>query len=88
MDNLADLLPWTSETPNLYTVEVAQLDAAGAEEMAFATKYGFRKVNIDGGRVYVNGKRVLFKGANTQDTHPVHGRSIDTATMLRDVQLM
>lgn len=88
MDNLTDLLPWTSETPNLYTVEVAQLDAAGADEMAFATKYGFRKVNIDGGRVYVNGKRVLFKGANTQDTHPVHGRSIDTATMLRDVQLM
>ena len=38
--------------------------------------------------MYVNGKRVLFKGANTQDTHPVHGRSIDTATMLRDVQLM
>ena len=88
MDNLTELLPWTSETPNLYTVEVAQLDGAGTEEMAFATKYGFRKVNIDGGLVYVNGKRVLFKGANTQDTHPVHGRSIDTATMLRDVQLM
>ncbi len=87
-EGLTDLLPWTSESPNLYTVELSQLDAAGREEMAFATKYGFRKVYIKNGLVYVNGQRVFFKGANMQDTHPVHGRSIDTATMLRDVQIM
>lgn len=88
LTGLTDLLPWTSETPNLYTVEVAQLAANGTEEMAFATKHGFRKVEIKSGKVYVNGQRVFFAGANTQDTHPLYGRSIDVATMLRDVQMM
>ena len=56
--------------------------------MAFATKYGFRKVYTGAGKVYVNGKRVIFRGVNTQDTHPVHGRSIDVNTMLRDITMM
>ena len=85
---LSGLQLWSAETPSLYTVEISQTDADGNEEMAFATKHGFRDVRIKSGKVYVNGKAVLFKGVNTQDTHPVHGRSIDVATMLRDVQIM
>ena len=88
LSGLSDLQPWTAEAPNLYTVEVAQFNADGTEEMAFATKYGFRKIAIVGGQVQINGKRVLFRGVNTQDTHPAHGRTIDVATMLRDVTMM
>ena len=87
-NGLSDLQLWSAETPNLYTVEVVQLDANGNEESAFSTKYGFRHVQIAGNKVKVNGQIVYFKGANTQDTHPVHGRSIDVATMLQDVQMM
>ena len=88
LNNLTDLEPWTAETPNLYTVEVAQLNADNQEEMAFATKYGFRKIDYSGKRVLINGQRVLFRGVNTQDTHPVHGRTMDIATMLRDITMM
>ena len=88
LDNLTDLQLWSSETPDLYTVIIAQADANGTEEHVFATKYGFRKVELKNGRIYINNKKVLFKGANTQDTHPVHGRSIDVPTMLKDIQLM
>ena len=85
---LSDLLPWTAETPNLYTVEVAQLTADGKEEMAFSTKYGFRTVEIKNNKMTINGQRVFFRGANLQDTHPVHGRAVDVPTMLKDVILM
>lgn len=85
---LSNLKNWTSETPNLYTVEISQTDEQGREEMAFGTKYGFRKVEIKNNKVYVNGQQVYFKGVNTQDTHPLYGRAIDVATMLRDVQMM
>ncbi len=82
---------WSEETPNLYTVELSLLND-GNEEMAFATKHGFRCVEMkstSGGKaVFINGKRIYFKGVNTQDTHPLHGRSIDVPTMLRDIQLM
>ncbi len=87
-ENLSGLQAWTAETPNLYTVVVAQKDANGNEEHVFSTKYGFRDIEIKGGLVYINGEKVLFKGANLQDTHPVTGRSVDVATMLNDVKMM
>ncbi len=89
-DGLTNLELWTAETPNLYTLDIAQLDAEGNEEEAFATKYGFRHIEIpsDDHRVYINGKQVYFKGVNTQDTHPLYGRSIDVETMLKDIFLM
>ncbi|MBO5864876.1 MAG: DUF4981 domain-containing protein [Bacteroidaceae bacterium] len=87
-ENLSGLQLWSAETPNLYTVEVVQKDAAGNEEYVFSTKYGFRNIEIKNGLVYVNGERILFKGANLQDTHPVTGRSVDVATMLTDVKMM
>ena len=85
---LSNLELWSAENPYLYTVEVAQLSSDGAEEMAFATKYGFRHIEIKDHQVYVNGNQVFFKGANAQDTHPLYGRSIDVPTMLKDVTLM
>ena len=86
-DGLSALLTWTAETPNLYTVTVIQKTADGNEEHAFSTKYGFRHIEIKNGLVYINGEKVLFKGANLQDTHPVTGRSVDVATMLNDVKM-
>lgn len=79
---------WNAETPNLYTVIIRQKDKKGKEELVFSTKYGFRDIKIANNRVYINGERVLFKGVNTQDTHPLYGRSIDVNTMLKDIKLM
>ena len=87
IDNLTGLKAWTSEQPNLYTVIVRQ-KAGNKEEMVFSTKYGFREVTIKDKLVYINGKRVFFKGVNTQDIHPLYGHAIDVETMLRDVILM
>lgn len=84
---LSALLAWTAETPNLYTVVVVQKDFAGNEEHVFSTKYGFRHIEIKNGLVYINGEKVLFKGANLQDTHPVTGRTVDIETMLNDVKM-
>ena len=88
LDGLTNLQPWTAETPYLYNVLVAQQDEKGNEEMVFNTKYGFRHIEIKQGLVRINGKRVFFKGVNTQDTHPEKGRTMDVPTMLRDIFLM
>lgn len=84
LDNLS---AWTAETPNLYTVHIIQ-QKDGKDEMAFSTKYGFRKIEIKESLVYVNGKRVFFKGVNRHDTHPVYGRAVPTESMLQDVLMM
>ncbi len=86
--DLRGLSLWTTETPVLYTVVLSQRDARGREEMAFSTKYGFRHVEIRDQQVYINGRRLLFKGVNAQDTHPLHGRAIDLQTMQQDIMMM
>ena len=86
--DLTNLELWNAETPNLYTIIIRQKDNKGAEEMVFSTKYGFRHIEIKNNYVYINGKQVFFKGVNTQDTHPLYGRSIDVNTMLKDITMM
>ncbi len=88
LSGLSNLTPWTAENPYLYTIVVSQQDANGTEEMVFSTKYGFRNITKSGNLVYINGKRVFFKGVNTQDTHPEYGRAIDVETMLKDITMM
>ena len=79
---------WNAETPYLYTIVIRQKDKKGKEELVFSTKYGFRDIKIANNCLYINGEKVLFKGVNTQDTHPLYGRSIDVNTMLQDIIMM
>ena len=87
-EGLTGLMPWTSDSPTLYTVEVVQKDADGKEESTFATKFGFNCAKIKNSQFLINGKRVLLKGVNTQDTHPLNGRTMDIETMWKDLTLM
>lgn len=87
-EGLTGLAPWTSDSPTLYTVEVVQKDANNNEESVFSTKYGFSNFTIANGQFLVNGKRVLMKGVNAQDTHPITGRTVSTETMWNDLVMM
>ena len=82
---------WSAEQPNLYKVEIEQRDGIssdGKREMAFSTYYGFRHIEIKNSQIFVNGQRVMFKGVNRHDTHPLYGRAVPTESMLEDVLLM
>lgn len=84
---LSNVKLWSAETPTLYTFTFSQ-SQDGKEEEAFSTKYGFRKIDLSKGYLEVNGRRTYLKGANTQDTDPLHGRSITTDLMLKDIAMM
>lgn len=84
---LSNVKLWSAETPTLYTFIFSQ-SQDGKEEEAFSTKYGFRKIDLSKGYLEVNGRRTYLKGANTQDTDPLHGRSISTDLMLKDIAMM
>lgn len=84
---LSNVKLWSAETPTLYTFTFSQ-SQDGNEEEAFSTKYGFRKIDLSKGYLEVNGRRTYLKGANTQDTDPLHGRSISTDLMLKDIAMM
>jgi beta-galactosidase len=85
---LENVLPWSAETPTLYTAVVTLVDPQGAEIEATRTRFGFRTVTIECRELLVNGKAILIKGANRHDHHPKTGKHVDKDTMLADVRLL
>lgn len=79
---------WSAETPELYTVVATLLDAGGAEVEAVSNRFGFRKIEISGGHVLINGRQVWFKGVNRHETHPIFGKTVPVETTIKDVLLM
>ena len=83
-----DIMLWTAEHPNLYNVVFRLATPEGQPQEAFVTKYGFRDIKLSGGKFYLNGRPVIFKGVNRHDTHPLLGRAVDVKSMLKDVLMM
>ncbi len=75
---------WTAETPYLYTL-TATMD--GNDEVV-PVNVGFRKIELQGNQILVNGKPVLFKGADRHELDPDGGYVVSPERMLEDVQLM
>ena len=76
---------WSAETPDLYTVHIELKDKAGRTVEATYAQHGFRKVETRGKHVYINDRKVFFKGVNRHDAHPVLGKAVDLESMFTDV---
>ncbi|MCD8293181.1 MAG: beta-galactosidase, partial [Prevotellaceae bacterium] len=75
---------WTAETPYLYTLRATM--QGGGEVIPIKT--GFRKIEIKNAQVLVNGKAVLFKGADRHELDPDGGYVVSRERMIQDIQLM
>ena len=73
---------WTAETPYLYHLVLS------FGEHTVAQRVGFRKIEIKDGLYLVNGSRVVFRGVNRHEHHPVHGRSVPYEFLKEDLMLM
>ncbi len=82
------VLPWTAETPSLYTLVVTTSDKQGRTLESFAHPFGFRTVEMKNGMIQINGVPVLFKGVNRHEHVPDKGRSISVESMVKDIELM
>ena len=58
------------------------------DEQFMAHRVGFRQVEIKDGLVKVNGKRIVFKGANRHEHHPESGRTVPYEFLKHDLLLM
>jgi hypothetical protein len=80
---------WTSETPNLYTVNVVLQDASGKKLYELNEKFGFRTIEIKYGQgIYINGTQVKMKGANRHCWWPETARSLSKEQELQDALLI
>ncbi len=84
---VTDPLKWTAETPYLYTLRVSTLEKGAVTEV-IPVKVGFRKVEIKGSQLLVNGQPVLFKGADRHELDPDGGYVVPRARMEQDIRIM
>lgn len=80
-------LKWSAETPVLYDLKIEVFKSGVVSEVIWQ-KVGFRSVEIKDGNVLVNGKPVLFKGADRHEIDPDGGYHVSYERMLQDIELL
>ncbi|CAN5574881.1 glycoside hydrolase family 2 TIM barrel-domain containing protein [soil metagenome] len=80
--------PWSAEVPNLHRLTATLLDADGVEVDVVALDVGFRRVEVVGHELLVNGRPVLIKGVNRHDHDPRRGKAVTAAGIEADLVLM
>ena len=79
---------WTAETPHLYTLLLELKDVKGQTVEATSCKIGFRKIEINDGQFFINGKKVFMKGVNLHEFNTYTGNVVNREVMMRNIRLM
>ena len=81
-------VPWTAETPNLYTLVLTLNDEHGKVVEADSCHVGFRKIEIRNGQFLINGHAIRLRGVNRHEIDPDTGHAMSDARMIQDITLM
>ena len=79
---------WSAEQPTLYRLSVGLRSPGGALVEEASLPVGFRRVEIRGLDLLLNGKRVLLRGVNRHDFDQRTGRVVSRESMRADIVQM
>ena len=85
--SIPDIMPWSAEQPNLYTL-TAEISSDSEIIETAETKIGFRTFELKDGIMCLNGKRIVFKGINRHEWNAEGGRVVTEDDMLWDIRFM
>ncbi|MDR2774381.1 MAG: DUF4981 domain-containing protein [Tannerella sp.] len=86
--NISNPKKWTSETPNLYTLEMKLVSEDGKEIDKINTKIGFKETEIRGEVFYLNGVPLKVNAQNSHMQHPETGHAMNEATIRKDFEIL
>ena len=85
--SIPDIMPWSAEQPNLYTL-TAEISSDSEIIETAETRVGFRTFELKDGIMCLNGKRIIFKGINRHEWNANGGRVVTEEDMLWDIRFM
>ncbi len=81
-------VPWSAEFPFLYTLLLTVEDANGRLQEVAEQKVGFRSFKLRDGIMYLNGRRIVFKGVNRHEFCAESGRVVSRDKLRKDLLTM
>ncbi len=79
---------WSAEEPKLYDLQFEIYDLKGNLMEVIPQKIGFRRFEMKDGIMTLNGKRIVFKGANRHEFSSVSGRHVSEEELRKDLETM
>lgn len=80
--------PWSAESPSLYELVVSLVDPEGEIVETVRQRIGFRRIEVGGRELRVNGAAVMIAGVNRHDHDDRMGKTQDRESLRRDLVLM
>ena len=77
--------PWSAEEPRLYDLEVT-LRGDDAVPQIVRRRIGFRRVEVRGDQLLVNGVPIRIRGVNRHDSRLLKGRALSAEDMREDIR--
>ena len=79
--------PWSAEKPNLYYLVISLYRN---DQILETTKVqvGFRNIELKNGIMYLNSKKIIFKGVNRHEFNCYHGRTLSKEDIIWDLKVM
>lgn len=80
-----DARPWSAEDPQLYELHVELVSPENQVVQRATARIGFRRVEVRGRDLLVNGRRVWIQGVNRHDVNSRTGRVITREQMVSEL---
>ncbi len=82
---LEEVATWDPEHPRLYRLVMEVTTDGGTERVI--RRVGFRRLEVVGNRLFLNGRPLKMHGVNRHETHPLLGRSLNDTLWHLDAQI-
>lgn len=79
---------WSAELPNLYQLTMEVYDQEGQLQEVIPYQVGFRRFEMIGNIMHLNGKRIVFRGVNRHEFSADGGRCIKEEIIRKDLVTM
>ncbi len=79
---------WSAEDPHLYRLSVEVMDEQGVTSEWIEERIGFRRFELQDGLMKLNGKRIVFKGADRHEFSSQTGRVLPDDAIRKDLLTM
>lgn len=86
--SIAGVLPWTPETPVLYSLTLSLHDAQGKGYDEYTVRFGFRTAVFAADGFYLNGNPYKIIGLNRHQSYPYVGYAMPASMQWHDAQVL